>query len=547
VVAVLVDDAYMTSVPSPEDQLFEVRRGADRMLSLLLVLHFPAALGLAALHGSWLAAILVGGGVSATAWILARSAPGALSTRLFIGVGLITYSALFVHESHGLIEMHFHFFGALAFLLVYRDWRAIAVPAAAIAVHHLGFMLLIDAGAPLYLMNHEMNLGMVLLHAVFVVFESSVLIVLARSMEAETVAAAAKQAAGAAERAQLSALAAALERRDLSVRDGGGAGAAAVLSSGIGHVATLVVTFLSAAVEITLTSHVVSAAAGDSERSAGEIAGAVGHVSESTEHQARLVVEAGAAAGEAAGAVDRALRAAEIAAESARAALADAERGIVTADEARAAMTAVEESASAITEASDALVARSSQITGFVDTITTIAEQTNLLALNAAIEAARAGERGKGFAVVADEVRRLAEQSAEAAGSTSEIVSDIASMTDRVAVLAGEGAARTETSARTVALSRGEFEGIAARAREVADRVDAITGASRDAAAHASDSRGLMVELASIAESASATSQEVAASTQETAATAAQLTLSAERLDAAAEALNGLVLQFTTA
>ena len=38
----------MSTVPSPEDQLFEVRRGADRLLGLLLVLHFPAALGLAA-------------------------------------------------------------------------------------------------------------------------------------------------------------------------------------------------------------------------------------------------------------------------------------------------------------------------------------------------------------------------------------------------------------------------------------------------------------------------------------------------------------------
>jgi methyl-accepting chemotaxis protein len=120
-------------------------------------------------------------------------------------------------------------------------------------------------------------------------------------------------------------------------------------------------------------------------------------------------------------------------------------------------------------------------------------------------------------------------------------------MTERVAVLAGEGASRTETSARTVALSRAEFEGIAARAREVVARVDAITGSSLEAAQHAEDSRGRMNELASLAESSSATTEEVAASTQETAATAGQLAASARRLDSAAEALNGLVVQFTTA
>jgi methyl-accepting chemotaxis protein len=544
----LVDDETMTSVPSPEDQLLEVRRGADRMLSLLLLLHFPAALGLAALHGTWLAAILVGGGVSAGAYVLAQRAPGAFATRAFIACGLMAYSALFISQSHGLIEMHFHIFGALAFLLVYRDWRPIVIAAAFVATHHLGFMVLQDSGAGVWIMPHaHLTLGMVLLHAVFVVFETVVLVILARSLETETLATAQLRVDDAAERAQLSLLAEALERRDLSPSSGSSDGAAAILRNGIGHVATLVQTIQSAAIDITQTSNEVSAASADSERSSSEIAEAVGSVASVTEQQARLVLGASDAAGEVAAAVSRALNAAEAAADAAGAALTDAERGMVTADEARVAMSAVEESAAAITDASDALVRRSAEISAFVGTITTIAEQTNLLALNAAIEAARAGELGKGFAVVADEVRKLAEQSAEAAHSTSDIVHDITLMTERVAVLAGEGASRTETSARTVALSRGEFEGIAARSREVVARVDAITGSSREAALHAEDSRGRMAELATLAESSSATTQEVAASTQETAATAGQLAVSARRLDSAAEALNGLVVQFTTA
>jgi methyl-accepting chemotaxis protein len=529
---------------SPEQQLDGVRRSADRLLAFLLVLHFPAALALAPLHGSWAAAIVVGGGLSGLAWSVARACPGTVLSRYVMMAAYLGYSALLISETHGMLELHFHIFGVLAFMLIYRDWRVPVVGAAVIAAHHLGFELLQESGVNVYVMPPtNVHLPLVLLHAVFVVFEVSVLVIIARTMEQETVTLAHLRAGDAVEREQLANLAAALERRDLRV-DGAGEGAAAVLQAGIGQVAALVQSIQTTAEELSATSREVSSASSESERSSAEIADAITSVASLTEQQARVMAEAGDTAGEASAAVEQALAAAESAAAAAREALADAERGIATADDARAAMAAVEESSAAITEASEALARRSGEITDFVVTITTIAEQTNLLALNAAIEAARAGESGRGFAVVADEVRKLAEQSAKAAGSTSEIVNEIAAMTAHVASLAGEGAQRTEAGSETVDRSRGEFEQLAARARTVAERVEAITGASRDAATHADASRDRMTELAQLAESSSATTEEVAASTQETAATAGQLASSAQRLDSVAEALNGLVVQF---
>ncbi len=81
----------------------------------------------------------------------------------------------------------------------------------------------------------------------------------------------------------------------------------------------------------------------------------------------------------------------------------------------------------------EALADQTAKISDVIGLIEDIAEQTNLLALNATIEAARAGEAGKGFAVVASEVKTLAEQTARATESVTELVSRIeASMSSSV-------------------------------------------------------------------------------------------------------------------
>src|SRR5579862_6196903 len=126
--------------------LREGRVAADRLLGWLLLAHLPVALALAFWHGTYISAVLVGVPAAVIPFVASRRAPGLPLVRFLIATALMTFSALFIWQGQGMIEMHFHVFAGLAFLVIYRDWRVPLWGAVVIAVHHLVFSVLQQSG-----------------------------------------------------------------------------------------------------------------------------------------------------------------------------------------------------------------------------------------------------------------------------------------------------------------------------------------------------------------------------------------------------------------
>ncbi len=144
------------------------RAWANRFAIWVLAAHLPAVAIVAACYQSsvWTALIvgsLILTGPVALYTVQRHSKLASLaSASAFMG-----FSALLIHLGHGMIEMHFHIFTALALLIVFADIWPILAAGLTIALHHILFWLWM----PTSVFNYKAAFGIVLLHAFFVVFE----------------------------------------------------------------------------------------------------------------------------------------------------------------------------------------------------------------------------------------------------------------------------------------------------------------------------------------------------------------------------------------
>ena len=150
------------------------------MLKLVLFHWFIVSTVTAFLFNAYLLGFIGGGLLSAITYFSYRNFRGTQNFRYVIALVLLTFSIIMMQQSLGRIEMHFHIFGALSFLVIYKDYKTLSLGSIFIILHHLIFNYLQEYNVvifdtPIIIFNYGCGLDIVLLHAAFVVFEWFVL------------------------------------------------------------------------------------------------------------------------------------------------------------------------------------------------------------------------------------------------------------------------------------------------------------------------------------------------------------------------------------
>jgi twitching motility protein PilJ len=175
------------------------------------------------------------------------------------------------------------------------------------------------------------------------------------------------------------------------------------------------------------------------------------------------------------------------------------------------------------------LAESSQEISIIVNVIAQIASRTNLLALNASIEAARAGESGRGFAIVADEVRQLADRAAKASKEIEQIVLQIQSETGSVMTAMEEGTQQVIQGTKLAEQAKRALDDIIQVSSQIDGLVLSITNATIEQTETARSMAHVMQSVELTAQATSQEAQRVSNSLQQLAGVSNELQSSVEK------------------
>lgn len=167
---------------------FEVANADAFMLKLIFIHWIIVSTITAYLFDAYLLGFFGGGALYAISYVSYKTLKHTQTFKYIASLVLLTFSIIMIQQSLGRIEMHFHIFGALSFLIIYKDHRVLSTGALFIILHHILFNYLQNFnisvfGTPIIVFNYGCGLDIVFLHAAFVLFEWLVLSVIVYNMD----------------------------------------------------------------------------------------------------------------------------------------------------------------------------------------------------------------------------------------------------------------------------------------------------------------------------------------------------------------------------
>ena len=166
------DNGHSNGVKTQLSRSFEK---TDQFMLKLLLLHWVVASTVVAYTFSTYLLGFVGGAVIfGTAYGVYKLNPGSLLSRMTMGAAFMAFSMLFIQQHLGRIEMHFHIFVSLAFLIRYKDIAPVLAAVLTTAIHHALFNIaqeaeLAFAGTPIMIFDYGCGWDIVAIHATFAI------------------------------------------------------------------------------------------------------------------------------------------------------------------------------------------------------------------------------------------------------------------------------------------------------------------------------------------------------------------------------------------